>query len=206
MGGKGGAMGGQQANQSTTENGLQRTRYIECSEQVRRMPIAIGVVIDQAHIQDFLAAVANSPLRIQTTQWHWQRFYDDIKPADADAPPSTVQPTVPTAPAAPGAPTPIGQPAMGGKGGGKGGEMQSPRPAERDEGESGKRMQMGRPQQGKGFSPTPVPTPQAASPASAAAAEETEWDLVSLAVYGIASLYERYPPPDATAAAGTEGK
>src|SRR5262249_2346512 len=46
-----------------TENKLERYRYVEASEQVRRMPFGLVVVVDQNHIRDFLTEVANSPLR-----------------------------------------------------------------------------------------------------------------------------------------------
>jgi hypothetical protein len=177
---------------SLTDNKLGRNRYIERSEQVRRMPVAMAVVIDQAYMQDFLAAVANSPLRIQTTQWHWQRFHDDIKPPDLDAPPSAT-PGTPPAPAAPRPAPPTG------KGGGLPvPQLEGARP-ERDEGESGRRQRFGQPRPGQAF----LPGPQTYSPASTAAAEEQEWDLISLAVYGIATLYERYPPATAAAPAGS---
>ncbi len=191
--GKGGGAGA--TDTSVTENGLNRNRYIERSEQVRRMPIAISVVIDQYHIQDFLAAVANSPLRVQTTQWQWQRFRDDIKPPETDQP-TTGQPT--TAPSAP-----IPPPAPGPKGVGKAGPPSSEMQLGpgRDEGDAAKRMQAGKPRTPQGL---PVSVQPASSAATTAAAEEQEWDLVTLAVYGVASLYEKYPPPDpaATAAAG----
>jgi hypothetical protein len=52
-----------------------RKRYVDQpTTQVRRMPVAICVVVDQAYIQDVLLAYANSPMRFQITQWHWQRF------------------------------------------------------------------------------------------------------------------------------------
>lgn len=51
-----------------------RKRYVELTAQVRRMPVAITVVTDQAYVQDVLLAYANSPLRFQITQVHWKRF------------------------------------------------------------------------------------------------------------------------------------
>jgi hypothetical protein len=51
-----------------------RKRYVEVTAQVRRMPVAITVVTDQAYLQDVLLAYANSPLRFQITQVHWKRF------------------------------------------------------------------------------------------------------------------------------------
>lgn len=51
-----------------------RKRYIETTKQVRRMPVAISLITDQAYIEDVLLAYANSPLRFQITQVTWQRF------------------------------------------------------------------------------------------------------------------------------------
>ena len=51
-----------------------RERYIEVSKQVRRMPVALVLLVDQLFMQDALVAYANSPLRFQVTQSHWKRF------------------------------------------------------------------------------------------------------------------------------------
>ena len=51
-----------------------KDRYIDVTDQVRRMPVALVLVIDQMFIQDALAAYANSTLRFQVTQFHWTRF------------------------------------------------------------------------------------------------------------------------------------
>lgn len=63
-----------------------RKRYIERTEQVRRMPIGVVLVVDQAFVNDVLIAIGNSPLRIQITQTQWQRFRDPL--AVGAAPPS----------------------------------------------------------------------------------------------------------------------
>jgi len=55
-----------------------KKRYIERTEQVRRMPVALGLVVDQAYVNDVLIAIGNSPLRIQITQTQWQRFRDPL--------------------------------------------------------------------------------------------------------------------------------
>src|SRR5260370_27376953 len=52
----------------TRINKIPRTRYMYVTPQCRHMPIAMRIIIDQAHIHDFLTAMANSPLRIQITQ------------------------------------------------------------------------------------------------------------------------------------------
>ncbi|MCS7022921.1 MAG: hypothetical protein NZU63_13965 [Gemmataceae bacterium] len=51
-----------------------RRRYVDITDQVRRMPVAMVVVVDQDYMQDVLLALANSPLRFQVTQVTWSRF------------------------------------------------------------------------------------------------------------------------------------
>jgi hypothetical protein len=51
-----------------------KKRYIMVNPQVRRMPVGVVVVVDQAYLQDVLLAFANSPLRFQITQVTWKRF------------------------------------------------------------------------------------------------------------------------------------
>jgi hypothetical protein len=53
-------------------------RYVDVTEQVRRMPVGIVVIVDQSYIQDVLLAFANSPLRFQVTQVTWSRFRGDL--------------------------------------------------------------------------------------------------------------------------------
>jgi hypothetical protein len=121
-----------------------------------------------------LTAIANSKLRIQIVQWHWVRFYSDIKPKIA----GTMVVQEPRAPAAAPSPTsPFGQGGIFGGGTLGGGRV--PRAA---------------PQPGRQM---PPPGARAGGPpgrTTRPAMEEQEWQLVELSVYGIASLYERYPP------------
>jgi hypothetical protein len=145
-----------QADQSKTKNGLLRNRYIEISEQVRRMPFGMLLVVDQGHIQDVLTAVANSPLRIQTTEFHWRRFHGDIKPRDTDS-------------------------SGGTSGGPTDGSPPPARPLGRERG-------FLRPGGG-------IQLPLGSETGQSAGQEEQEWNLVELAIYGIASLYERPPEP-----------
>ena len=56
-----------------------KNRYLEVSPQVRRMPFAVSMVVDQMFMQDVLVAYANSPLRCQITQFYWQRFRGSLK-------------------------------------------------------------------------------------------------------------------------------
>ncbi len=55
-----------------------KKRYIEVTNEVRRMPVAIAVIVDQAYMQDVLLAFVNSPLRFQITQVTWARFRGTI--------------------------------------------------------------------------------------------------------------------------------
>jgi len=55
-----------------------KKRYLEANEQIRRMPVAVVIVVDQAYIGDLLVAYANSPLRFHTTQVQMQRFRESL--------------------------------------------------------------------------------------------------------------------------------
>ena len=72
-GGFGGGFGAG-ANSDTTPYGLERDRYIMATPQARHLPIAMDLVVEPAHINDVLVAIANSPLRIQTTQIAFQKL------------------------------------------------------------------------------------------------------------------------------------
>jgi hypothetical protein len=193
-GGQGGAGGGgaSAASGEKTKNGLPKNRYVDVSDQVRRMPIGIAVVIDQEFIPEFLTVVANSKLRIQTTQVYWQRFHEDIKPkiteekpADGSTPKSKRVAATPRAGS--GAMGPAG---MGGFGGFDMSMMMNRM--------QGMRAQMmgGRPGAG-GVRPAAAPT----TSTTEVAEEDLDSNLVELAVHGIASLYEKFHEETVAAAA-----
>ncbi len=50
-----------------------KKRYVDVTDQVRRMQVAFTVVIDQQYITDVMIAYANSPLRFEGVQYHWKR-------------------------------------------------------------------------------------------------------------------------------------
>jgi hypothetical protein len=151
----GGGPGKSKGSAEKTENGLLIDRYVDVADQVRRMPVGMVLIVDQMHVQEVLTAIANSPLRIQTTQWHWQRFHGDIKPKI---------------------------------------EESSPAPTKADKVAGGKAAQgsgvLGSKDQG---------AMRAKGSVDRAIADEQDWDLVELAIYGVASLYERMPAAEATA-------
>jgi hypothetical protein len=104
---------GSQGPVELSKNGLVRNRYIDVTGQVRRVSVAMVLIIDQAHIQDVLTSFANSrdplltvtnppdvKLRTQTTQFHWQRMPDTFKLVDQ----SENRPEPGTVPSGPGGP------------------------------------------------------------------------------------------------------
>jgi len=94
-------------------------RYSTQSDAVRRVPVAMKLVIDQDYLQDLLTAVANSKLRIQTTQMEWQHFPrgESIEPArpEEENPEVGQETGTRPAPAATAGKQPVpGNPAFGG--------------------------------------------------------------------------------------------
>ncbi len=65
-----GGPGGANAAEMTKINKISRLRYMHITPQCRHLPVAMRLVVDQAHLHDLLAAAANSALRIQITQVH----------------------------------------------------------------------------------------------------------------------------------------
>ncbi len=68
MGGPPGMGGAVAPTNATRVNQINRDRYIQVTPQCRHLPIAMRLIVEQSHIHDVLAAVANSRLRIQITQ------------------------------------------------------------------------------------------------------------------------------------------
>ena len=55
-----------------------KSRYLDVTDQVRRMPVAVVLVIDSMYLQDVLSAYSNSKLRFQVSQIHFKRFRDKL--------------------------------------------------------------------------------------------------------------------------------
>jgi hypothetical protein len=193
--GGGGGMLGTSSKDVTPNYGLNRSRYIIANDQVRRMPVALSVILDQAYIPDLLTAVTNSRLRIQITQVQWQHA------PGAGATSGT--------PFLPGGTSP-GEPPGGGdtdddkRGTGKGpfppagGGLTPP-------GVGGMAPGAGMRPPGGTFPPGMFPGGGMGLPGTTGQTEESDPNLVEVAVYGIASLYERYPPPKPQDQSGTGG-
>lgn len=152
-----GATGSQTVDKSIS--GIDRQRYVTCTDQVRRMPIGVVVTVDQAHVQDVLRAFANSRLRFQTTQMHLTH--------------ATMHGGTGSGGNVPAGPIPAPPPPR------SGGEQ---RPGER-------------PVPGGNLQPPALVT---APGAASGGTEESNANLVEMAIYGIASIYEKYPPKSAT--------
>jgi hypothetical protein len=188
----GGPMGGPMKPGGESKGGIDRNRYIDLSDQVRRLPVAMVLVVDQAHIQDVLAAISNSRMRIWTTQYLWQH----VRGIQAPSGPAQLRTEAPGRLG--------GGPGMGNKYG-----MGSRPPGgvgipegvgSRPPGVIG--SSPGGPMSPGGMPPGPG-TPgigETAGRPSGFVGDEDDPNLVELVVYGIASLYERFPPKAPAAA------
>jgi hypothetical protein len=56
-----------------------KKRYLTANNEVRRLPVAIMLIVDQEYIPDIIMAFANSPLQFQITQVLWNRFRDKLE-------------------------------------------------------------------------------------------------------------------------------
>lgn len=172
-----------------------RKRYVEVTPQVRRMPVGITVVVDQAYIQDVLTAYANCPLRFQITQVHWQRFRGSLSGGPGGS-------------AAPGGEEGVPVFATGNFGsgfnpGGMGGMPPSLGPVPG-------MGPMGFPTAPPSLGPTPGGMGPMGGPFGAfgtgggslttISEGQLTAGLVELTIYGIVSLYEKYQAPDTTTA------
>jgi hypothetical protein len=156
--------------------------------QCRHLPIAWKVIVDQAHIHDLLTAVINSRLRVQITQVQARHIEGvqstkPLNPESTPAPGSVPPGTIVARPRAPVGESgrPVDLPGRVGVTRATGGIADKPPPS----------SVMPRPRTGEG-GPQAVVIPGA----------EPTPTLVELTIYGVASLYERFPPKPAPATPG----
>lgn len=142
-----------------------KNRYLARTPQVRRLPVGLVVIVDQAYLQDVLLALSNSPLRFQITQVAWTRYRGTLDGAGlggSDSPGGVIDSA------------PVGTVNFGGIGGT--GFAPPPRPP------------VGRP----GFSNSETGNYTGSGGPSAVSDSQITSGLVELSVYGVVSLYEKY--------------
>src|SRR5262249_53408471 len=74
-GGAGGAADAAQGPKMPGNGYFDRNRYLFVTDESRHLPFAITLTVDQSHLHEILVALANSPLRIQTTQVEFRRLH-----------------------------------------------------------------------------------------------------------------------------------
>lgn len=165
-----------------------RKRYIEATAQIRRMPVGITVIVDQAYMHDVLMAYANLPMRFQITQSHWSRFRGSLGGGGVYG--------------SSGSSDDIVGPARGleGSGGIKfGGSSLGPTPGG-SSGPIGGGSSLG-PRPGgpgpMGGGPGPMgsgpgPTGPGSAPSGSFSEAQLTAGLVELTIYGVVSIYEKY--------------
>jgi hypothetical protein len=219
----GGMVSGGAAARGTSNSSLaiEPKRYLQVRQAVRRIPVGIALIIDQAYIEDLMANFANSRLRFQPTQVQWQQASGIKQPDSSDAPQEGGKPTVAAGKRgalAPGGP--MGPGGAGGPPGGRGGMMFGPSRemmggAGQQNPMMGRMMGMQSQMMGGLGAPTMNFQPAGLQPAGAfptlgspATGEESDPNLVEFGLYGIISLYDYPPKPgaDGKAKAGEEPK
>ncbi len=201
-----GALGG--GDGGTTKNGMVINRYFDTNDQVRHFPVALVLVIDEENIPQVLSAVANSKLRVQITQCHWQHSRAKLTPPSADSP--AASPGFSGAPrmaaGGPGGQFTGSSDGAGGPGGGMGRAGGGA-----NQGQMSARFGSTVPglgNLGKGMGTGSVANVSAVTPRfnlsttsglTGALEEEDDLNLVEISIYGIGALYEKFPPKPASA-------
>jgi hypothetical protein len=191
-GGPGGLGGGGAPTDGTKVNMIDRQRYLHVTPQCRHLPVAMRLVIEQSHIHDLLTAVANSRLRIQVTQVTLHHSRDVRAGGPTTTGPGSTRPGMPGGPGTPGGTT--------GPGGmyGAGAAMTGMRPGGISGLPGGRSFMPGVGGVGGGtdgiigsggITGTGTPGTTEGTPTF-----QDNARLVELTIYGIASLYERFPP------------
>lgn len=77
----GGDLGGKGSKGGgNTPHGLHAARYSDVTKQSRQLPVGISLIVDQDHIDRVLLAFTNSPLRFLTTQVIMNRYPRSLRP------------------------------------------------------------------------------------------------------------------------------
>lgn len=222
-GGKMGMMGGSGPDTAAAGKGnasplaIPLKRYLQVTPQVRRIPIGIVLVMDQAYIEDLMAVFLNSRLRFLPTQLQWQQATGGARSPDSAAPARNPAQTGGAGPGggklqitAPGGGPPGGM--MGGSappGGMMGGMGSGPPGGMMGMGGSGPpggmMGMMAGPRPGMGMMGGMMPGGTGMGmAATTAGGEENDPNLIELALYGVISVYDRWQDPNAQPAPGTQ--
>lgn len=185
-----GGLGQGMPAQDLTPNLLIKVRYQEVTDQFRRLPVAMVLVVDQDHIERVLTSFRNSPFRFKMTQLVINRYPFSLQPQVMQE--GIEGEGAPGQPVNPFGGNPFaGNPFMPRGGGGPG--SSSPAPGAGD-------LAGGLP----GFGPGPgVPGPGEGGLGGLGgqAAPEDLDPNIELVIYGEITLYNRYPPREAPPAA-----
>jgi hypothetical protein len=84
FGGPGGGGGGGGGNKTLLPHGMWTDRYIDVSEQSRRIPVAVALIVDQDHVDRVLTHFNNSKLRFLETQVLLNHYSGSLAPPAAD--------------------------------------------------------------------------------------------------------------------------
>lgn len=175
-GGPGGPLGpgGAAAAVKLSPNGFAYDRYVELTPQARRVPVGVVLIVDQTHVGRVMAAFGNSRMRFLTTQVLLNRYPNSLRPEQGQM--FAKGYGGPGGPPMPGL-TPFGGP---------GGLPMIPAPG------------MFAPGMGGSMGDDPY-NPYGMGRNALTSDEERQSNL-ELVLYGIVSLYERYPPRPGQAA------
>ncbi len=197
-----GGMGGAADKDAGTvlANGLVAERYLtgEVTPQFRRLPVAVVLIVDQNHVNRVLTAFNNSRLRFLMTQVLVNHYTKSVKPDMPGETPTETAGGGATGPAFPN--FPMGGPGPGmlrpSFGGGSGFRPGSKRPM--GPSPMGPAMPMG----GGSFPPGAGGMMGNGYGSPAVSASDDLEANMELVIYGIVTLYNRYPPQPAGAATG----
>jgi hypothetical protein len=75
-------IGKDQGPDNRTFHGLVKDRYLEVSQEARKLPVSLVLIVDPDHMAHVQAALLDSPLRFLITQVMWQRFAESMRPPE----------------------------------------------------------------------------------------------------------------------------
>ena len=217
--------GGGKAGDLTPYNKLDRSRYIISTDTCRHLPFAMKLTLDQSTLPTVITALSNSKLRVQVTQVQYQYIPFGASQSIGGGPgmPGGGGMAMPGMPGMPGGMRGGAMPGMPGMPGGAGGGMAMPGMPGMPGGAGGGMAMPGMPGMpggGPGGSAAMRPggrggddadTGGGGGPAGPGAlgagfnpSALADGNLIDVALYGIAVLYERFPedPNKLAAAAG----